>query len=37
VKGADGQWLDQVVGGETNTQIEDAILTRARELRVSGR
>jgi len=34
VKGADG-WADAQVAGDTSTKLEDAILTRARELRLA--
>ena len=32
---ADGQWVDASVNPQTATKLEDAILTRARELRLS--
>ncbi|MGC8535701.1 MAG: DUF3576 domain-containing protein [Rhizomicrobium sp.] len=32
---ADGQWVDAGVNPQTATKLEDAILTRARELRLS--
>ncbi|MDE2464803.1 MAG: DUF3576 domain-containing protein [Alphaproteobacteria bacterium] len=32
---ADGQWVDAAVNPQTATKLEDAILTRARELRLS--
>ncbi len=35
VKGVDGQWVEQAVSKETNTQLENTILTRARQLRVA--
>lgn len=31
-----GQWVDQVVDPKTTRELEDAILTRARQLRISG-
>jgi len=31
----DGQWSDSAVSGSTQTDLENAILTRARQLRVS--
>ena len=34
VKGADG-WADAQVASDTSTKLEDAILTRARELRLA--
>jgi hypothetical protein len=34
VKGADG-WADATVAGDTAVKLEDAILTRARELRLA--
>ena len=34
-KGADGQWIDAPSASETETQIENSILTRARQLRLS--
>jgi hypothetical protein len=34
-RGADGQWTDAPVAAETATEIENAILTRARQLRLS--
>lgn len=35
VKDAAGQWTDSTVSGETDTAIENAILTKARQLRLS--
>jgi len=32
-----GEWVDAEVDGETATQLENAILSRAREMRVAGR
>ncbi len=32
-----GEWVDAEVTGETATQLENAILSRAREMRVAGR
>jgi hypothetical protein len=34
VRGADGQWKDTAVSPKMATEIEDAILTRARQLRI---
>ena len=34
-KGADGGWADAQVATDTATRLEDAILTRARELRLA--
>ena len=34
-KDASGAWADAAVAGETSTRLEDAILTRARELRLA--
>jgi hypothetical protein len=34
-KGADGQWTDAPSATQTETDIENAILTRARQLRLS--
>ena len=34
-KGADGGWADAQVANDTATRLEDAILTRARELRLA--
>jgi hypothetical protein len=34
-KDAAGSWADAAVAGETSTRLEDAILTRARELRLA--
>lgn len=31
-----GNWVDQTVDGQTATELEDAILTRARQLRIAG-
>ena len=36
-KGADGVWTDAQVNPETATKLTDAILTRARELRLASR
>ena len=36
-RGPDGQWRDTAVTPQTETDIENAILTRARQLRVNGR
>ena len=36
-RGADGQWRDAAASPQTETDIENAILTRARQLRVNGR
>ena len=35
VKDAGGQWVDAAVAGQTDVDIENAILTRARQLRLS--
>jgi hypothetical protein len=35
VKGADGNWADTNTSAQTQTDIENAILTRARQLRLS--
>ena len=35
VKGADGQWTDAAVTAQTSVDIENAILTRARQIRLS--
>ncbi len=35
VKGKGGKWVDSTVADKTGPQMEDAILTRARELRVA--
>lgn len=35
VRNAQGQWVDNSVTGQTETDIENAILTRARQLRLS--
>jgi hypothetical protein len=35
VKGADGQWVDAAVTPQTSIDIENAILTRARQVRLS--
>ena len=35
VKGADGQWAQSDVAGQTDVDIENAILTKARQLRLS--
>jgi hypothetical protein len=37
VKAPDGSWRDATVAPQTETDIENAILTRARQLRVNGR
>lgn len=37
VQGEDGQWLPAPVSAETVRQLEDAILTRAREIRIAER
>ena len=37
VKSPDGSWRDQAVNPQTETDLENAILTRARQLRVNGR
>ena len=34
-KDASGQWTDATVAGQTDTDIENAILTKARQLRLS--
>lgn len=34
-KGADGNWVDSSTAAQTQTDIENAILTRARQLRLS--
>ena len=34
-KGADGGWTDAQVASDTSVRLEDAILTRARELRLA--
>jgi hypothetical protein len=34
-KAADGQWIDAPSASETETQIENAILDKARRLRLS--
>lgn len=34
-QGADGQWVDATVNPETAIEIENAILTRARQLRIA--
>jgi hypothetical protein len=34
-KRADGGWVDTVVSAETSTKLENAILTRARQLRIA--
>ena len=34
-KGADGQWVEAPTAGQTATDFENAILTRARQLRLS--
>ena len=34
-KGADGNWIDAPHAGQTETDIENSILTRARQLRLS--
>jgi hypothetical protein len=31
-----GGWIDSAVDGQTATELEDAILTRARQLRIAG-
>lgn len=36
-RGTDGQWRDAAASPQTETDIENAILTRARQLRVNGR
>lgn len=35
VRGADGQWTAAPVSAQTETDVENAILTRARQLRIS--
>lgn len=35
VKGPDGQWANSNVAGQTDVDIENAILTKARQLRLS--
>ena len=35
IKGADGQWTDAAVTAQTSVDIENAILTRARQIRLS--
>jgi hypothetical protein len=35
IRNAAGQWVDNPVAGQTETDIENAILTRARQLRLS--
>jgi len=35
IRNAGGQWVDNPVAGQTETDIENAILTRARQLRLS--
>ena len=35
LKGPDGQWADSNVAGQTDVDIENAILTKARQLRLS--
>jgi hypothetical protein len=35
VKGADGAWADAASSGQTSVDIENSILTRARQLRLS--
>ncbi len=35
IKGADGQWTDAAVTPQTSVDIENAILTRARQIRLS--
>ena len=35
MKGADGQWAEAPTAGQTATDFENAILTRARQLRLS--
>ena len=35
VKDGTGQWIDSPVAGQTDTDIENAILTKARQLRLS--
>ena len=34
-KGADGQWIDAPSASQTETDLENAILTKARQLRLS--
>jgi hypothetical protein len=36
-RGADGSWRDAQVSPQTETDLENAILTKARQLRVNGR
>jgi hypothetical protein len=36
-RAADGSWRDAVVSPQTETDLENAILTKARQLRVNGR
>ena len=36
-RSADGQWRDAAASPQTEVDIENAILTRARQLRVNGR
>lgn len=36
-RGTDGAWRDAVVSPQTETDLENAILTKARQLRVNGR
>src|SRR5580693_4518405 len=35
IRGADGSWVDSPASDQTSTDIENAILTRARQLRLS--
>jgi len=35
VKDASGAWVDAPVSGQTDTDVENAILTRARQLKLS--
>jgi hypothetical protein len=35
VRDAGGQWVEAPVTGQTETDVENAILTRARQLRIS--
>lgn len=37
VRGPDGAWRDSAIAAQTETDLENAILTRARQLRVNGR
>lgn len=37
VRGADGTWRDAAPAAQTETDIENSILTRARQIRVNGR